>query len=172
MIEETAKDPLLHTFVIVALSTACRAGELLNLTWRDVDLTEGRLLFGRTKNNEGRAAWLHGEALRLFKEHAKVQPIERGARVFQSPAGAKYDYLTPFKEALTRLKVENFRFHDLRHSAATYLAMEGATEAQLRAIGGWKSGIVRQFVHIAAQDAKDVVAKMNRKILGGDDGLH
>ena len=38
---------------------------------------------------------------------------------------------------------------------------------QLRAIGGWKSGVVRKYVHIAAEDAKDVLAKMNKKILGG-----
>jgi integrase len=166
LLAATSKDATLHTFVVVALSTACRAGELVNLTWHDADLAEGRLLFRQTKNDEPRTAWLHGESLRLFKEHAKVRPIDDGARVFQSSTGKKYDYGTPFKEALAAAKIENFRFHDLRHSAATYLAMEGATEAQLRAIGGWKSGVVRKYVHIAAQDAKEVVAKMNRKILG------
>jgi integrase len=168
LLAQTAADQKLHTFVVLALSTACRAGELVNLRWRDVDLTEGRLLFRLTKNDEGRAAWLHGEALRLMTEHAKVRPLDSERRVFESPEGNKYDYLTPFKEAMAAAKVASFRFHDLRHSAATYLAMEGATEAQLRAIGGWKSGVVRQYVHIAAQDAKSVVAKMNRKILGGE----
>ena len=42
------------------------------------------------------------------------------------------------------------------------------TEQQLRAIGGWKSGVVSKYVHIAAQDAKEVLAKMNKKILGGE----
>ena len=86
--------------------------------------------------------------------------------MFESVTGSKYDYDEPFKEAVKAAGVTNFRFHDLRHSAATYLAMEGATEAQLRAIGGWKSGVVRKYVHIAATDARDVVAKMNKKIVG------
>lgn len=166
LLEQTAKDPTLRTFATIALSTACRAGELLKLAWRDVDLKEGRLLFRNTKNDEPRVAWLHGEALRLLTERAKVRPIDGEKLVFQSATGKTYDYIAPFKTAVTAAKLQNFRFHDLRHSAATYLAMEGATEAQLRAIGGWKSGVVRKYVHIAAQDAKEVLAKMNKKILG------
>jgi len=44
--------------------------------------------------------------------------------------------------------------------------MQGATEQQLRAIGGWKSNVVSRYVHLAAQDAKDVLEKMNKSILG------
>jgi integrase len=52
LLAETAKDPDLHAFTILALSTACRAGELLKLTWRDVDLDEKQLRFAirRTTN--------------------------------------------------------------------------------------------------------------------------
>jgi integrase len=125
------------------------------------------LLFRQTKNDEPRQAWLHGEALRLLTEHAKVRPIDSDQLVFPSPTGTSaYDYLTPFKTAAAAAKLHNFRFHDLRHSAATYLAREGATEAQLRAIGGWKSGVVRKYVHIAAEDAKEVTARMNKKMWG------
>ncbi len=51
-------------------------------------------------------------------------------------------------------------------SAATYLAREGATEQHLPAICGWKSAVVNRYVHLAATDAKAVVAKINEKILG------
>ncbi len=43
---------------------------------------------------------------------------------------------------------------------------QGATQEQLKAIGGWKSGVASRYVHLAAEDARDVLAKMNRKILG------
>jgi integrase len=62
--------------------------------------------------------------------------------------------------------IEGFRFHDLRHSAATYLAREGASEQQLKAIGGWKSGVVSRYVHLAGTETRDVVQRMNEKILG------
>ena len=177
LLEQTAKDPVLHTMVIVALSTACRAGELIKLTWRDVDLDEGRLLFRQTKNDEPRAAWLQGEALRAMTAHSNARR-RRDAdlldsdrldneRVFPSSTGRTgYDYHVAFKIAVAAASIQNFRFHDLRHSAATYLAMEGASEQQLRAIGGWKSAIVSRYVHLAAQDSREVMAKMNRKILG------
>lgn len=162
---ETQKDATLHCLVILALSTAARAGELLRLTWRDVDLKEGRLVFHITKNAQPRAVWLHGEALRLLKERAKVRQLHV-LEVFPGVSKGSYDYKKPFAAVIEAAGIADFRFHDLRHSAATYLAMEGASEQQLRAIGGWKSGIVSRYVHIASTDAKDVLAKMNKKILG------
>lgn len=166
LLAQTESDKTLHALVVLALSTAARAGELLRLSWRDVDLKEGRLLFRITKNAEPRAVWLHGEALRLMKERSKVRLIKSDA-VFPGADGrGTYDYKKPFAAAIEAASIADFRFHDLRHSAATYLAMEGASEQQLRAIGGWKSGVVSRYVHIASTDAKDVLAKMNRKILG------
>lgn len=166
LLTETAKDPQLHTLVVLALATAGRAGELLKLTWADIELTEGRAILRHTKNNEPRSVWLHGEALRLLCEH-KTRGLH-AERVFISERGEVYDYDTLFREACQRAQVSNFRFHDLRHSAATYLARMGATEQQLKAIGGWKSGVVSRYVHLAAADARGVLERMHDKILGAD----
>ena len=83
------------------------------------------------------------------------------------PASSKsrpYHYATAFTNAVNAAGIENFRFHDLRHSAATYLAQAGATEQQLRAIGGWKSGIVSRYVHLAAEDSREALARLAEKI--------
>jgi len=163
LLAETAKDPTLHLLTVLALSTAARAGELLNLTWDDVDLKEQRLLFRITKNAQPRVVWIHGEALRMIKEHGRVRRLD--GRLFANSKGGKYDYSPPFKAACAAAKLADFKFHDLRHSAATYLAREGATEQQLKAIGGWKSGVVSRYVHLAAADAKDVLQRMTDTIL-------
>jgi integrase len=165
LLAQTAKDPQLHTFTLLALSTAARAGELWNLQWRDVDLREGRLYLRKTKNAQPRTAWAHGETLPMLKEHGKIRRLDDD-RVFVSVTGKRYRYDKPFGEACNAAKVENLTFHGLRHSAATYLAREGATEQQLKAIGGWKSGVVSRYVHLVAEDARAVLAKMNEKILG------
>jgi integrase len=166
LLAETAKDAQLHTFVVLALSTAARAGELWNLRWRDVDLDGGRMHLQVTKNAQPRTAWINGEALRLLEAHG-----ERGkkaeARVFASVKGRRYRYDKPFTAACQAAQIKDFTFHGLRHSAATYLAREGATEQQLRAIGGWKSNVVSRYVHLAAEDGKAVLERMNSKILGG-----
>jgi integrase len=164
LLAETAKDPTLHLLTVLALSTAARAGELLNLKWSDVDLREQRLVFRVTKNAPPRAVWIHGEAQRLLKAHAQVRRLD--GRLFSNAPGGRYDYVKPFKAACAEAALADFKFHDLRHSAATYLAREGASEQQLKAIGGWKSAVVSRYVHIAAEDARDVLRRMNDKILG------
>ncbi len=161
LLVETAKSPKLHAFVVLALSTACRAGELLKLTWPDVDTETGRLLFRETKNGQPRTAWIGGEALRLLKE----LPVGKG-RVFPNDSGADgpWEYREGFKLALAAATIENFRFHDLRHSAATELARLGASEQQLKAIGGWKSSIVSKYVHLSATDSRELTSKLNEKL--------
>jgi integrase len=165
LLEQTVKDPQLHLVVMLALTTAARAGEILALTWSDVDLKDGRLLLRRTKNAQPRVVWVHGEALRLLKEHARIRRVN-DERLFVSQKGKRYDYRESFQIACADAKVQGFHFHDLRHSAATYLAREGATEQQLKAIGGWKSGVVSRYVHLAAEDARDIQEKMSARILG------
>jgi integrase len=165
LLAATTKDAQLHTLVVLALSTAARAGELLALTWHDVDLKDGRVLLRKTKNAQPRTIWVRGEALRLLKEHGKFRRIDDD-RVFVSQKGKRYDYHDPFEAACTAANLSDFHFHDLRHSAATYLARLGATEQQLKAIGGWKSNVVSRYVHLAAEDAKALVERMNDEILG------
>ena len=166
LLAETVKDPQLHVLVVMALSTAARAGELMSLSWHDVDLKDGRVLLGKTKNAQPRVVWVRGEALRLLKEHGRIRRLDDDPVFLGAAPGTRYDYHTHFKAACAAAGVTDFRFHDLRHSAATYLAREGATEQQLKAIGGWKSNVVSRYVHLAAEDAKAVLERMNAKILG------
>ncbi|GMW07884.1 MAG: hypothetical protein AMXMBFR8_26800 [Nevskiales bacterium] len=166
LLDATRADPVLHLLVVLALSTAARASDLLRLKWPDVDFKERRLLFRITKNAQPRAVWLHGEALRLLREHGKVRQLGTDL-VFPATRGrGPYQYAEPFKAAREAAGIQDFRFHDLRHSAATYLAMMGASEQQLRAIGGWKSGVVSRYVHLAAKDSDRILKRMNDKILG------
>ena len=183
LLAETVKDLQLHTLVVLALSTASRAGELLNMEWRDVDLKDGRVLLGRrqgqqsrleTKNGQARATWISGEALRLLKEHATVRHLD-DERVFSSPGRSggrgKYNYHDPFVAAVKAAGIEDFTFHGLRHSAATYLARAGATEQQLRAVGGWRSNVVSRYVHLAANDVQGLLSDLSEKVGGAIDGV-
>jgi integrase len=165
LLKETAKDPVLHLLVVLALTTAARAGELWNLRWADIDLQDGRALLRKTKNAQPRTVWVHGETLKLLKEHGRLRRLGDD-RIFASPTGRRYRYDKAFAAACKAAGIEDFRFHDLRHSAATYLARAGATQEQLKAIGGWKSSVVSRYVHLAAEDARGVLAKLGEKILG------
>lgn len=182
LLQETAKDPQLHVLVSLALSTAARAGELVGLTWAHVELTEteGRLLFVDTKNGDSRMAWVFGEALELLAEHkarnlahitayGTVVPasyhVFPGAWSKADKAYGRYDYLPRLHKALKAAGLTMARpFHALRHTAATNLASMGANGHQLKAAGGWKSNAVDKYVHIAAQDTKDMMQNYARRL--------
>lgn len=173
LLAQTAKDPQLHAVVHLALCCAPRAGEITNLMWEDVDqdallassADTVRVLLRETKNSEPRTAIVVGEALRLLREHWALAGCPVTGRVFQSRTGKMYRYHKPFVAAVRAAGIEDFHFHDLRHCAATWLAREGATHQQLKAIGGWKSNVVNRYVHLAANDVVDVVQRMNRKMI-------
>jgi integrase len=164
LLNETAKNPMLHAFVVVSLSTAARAGELIKLTCGDVDIATGQVIIREPKNGEMRTLWLHSEARRLVGALAQI-PHQQDDRVFvnESKRGW-YQYSKLFNAATDAAGIEGFTFHGLRHTAATYLAQQGATEQQLRAIGGWKSNVVSRYIHLAANDTKATVEKMNTGI--------
>jgi integrase len=64
-------------------------------------------------------------------------------------------------------KARNFRFHDLRHSAASYLAMNGASLAEIADILGHKTlQMTKRYAHLSEAHTAGVVARMNKAIFG------
>jgi integrase len=77
------------------------------------------------------------------------------------------DIRTPWETAIKRAKVSDFRFHDLRHSAASYLAMNGASLAEIAEILGHKTlQMVKRYSHLSESHTSKVVAAMNEKLFG------
>jgi integrase len=166
----------LYALVVCALCTGARAGELLGLTWRDVDLERKRAILNATKNDERRALSLTGPALTLLQERAKVRRIDTDL-VFPAPLPDKlaasekkpgrFDYAKPFRDAVKAAGITDFRFHDLRHTAASYLAMNGATTAELAAVLGHKTlTMVKRYSHLTELHVAGVVERMTDKVFG------
>jgi integrase len=81
------------------------------------------------------------------------------------------DLRTPWETALKNAGIEDFRFHDLRHSAASYLAMNGASLAEIAEVLGHKTlQMVRRYAHLSEAHTTNVVASMNEKIFGAENG--
>ncbi|MFN4163128.1 MAG: tyrosine-type recombinase/integrase [Ferrovibrio sp.] len=168
LLEACRKSPCsyLYPVVVVALSTGARYSEIMNLRWKDVDLDRGMARLEHTKNKERRALHLASHALQLIKDlHATAKP-NKGDFLFpradgMAPLTIKKHWLKALKEA----GVEDFRFHDLRHSAASYLAMNGATLAEVAEVLGHKTlQMVKRYAHISEQHTAKVVARMNEQI--------
>ena len=159
-------DPQLYPLVVLALSTGARRGELLGLRWPDVDLRRGVAVLHETKNDERRALPLAGLALELLQEQAGVRRIDSDL-IFAGPTGRATFPRAAWEAALTAAQIEDFRFHDLRHSAASYLAMSGATLAEIAEVLGHKTlAMVKRYSHLTEQHTSAVVARMNERIFG------
>jgi integrase len=142
-----------------------------------VDLHQGRITLHETKNGERRVVPLAGKALELLQAHAKVRRLDTPL-LFPSkvrdpktkvPVGPM-DLRTPWENALKTAGIEDFRFHDLRHSAASYLAMNGASLAEIAEVLGHKTlQMVKRYSHLSEAHTAGVVARMNARIFGGSE---
>jgi site-specific recombinase XerD len=72
-----------------------------------------------------------------------------------------------WKHAVQHAEISDFRFHDLRHSAASYLVMSGASLAEIAEILGHKTlSMVKRYAHLSEAHTARVVARMNAAIFG------
>jgi len=164
---QKSENQYLYPIVVLALSTGARKMEILNLEWGDIDLQRKMAVLHETKNNERRALPLAGRSLELISALGKTRRIDTKLS-FPSVDGKKpIDIRQPWEQAIKKSKLQNFRFHDLRHSAASYLAMSGASLAELAAVLGHKTlQMVKRYSHISEPHTAGVVSKMNKKIFG------
>ncbi|HDL86279.1 MAG TPA: site-specific integrase [Candidatus Acetothermia bacterium] len=160
----------LYLIVILALSSGMRKGEIMSLTWRQVDLKNRTIRLTNTKNNDARNIPVAGQALELLKQKAKVRNLQ-SALLFPSPRKPGHPFVLgrAWYPAIKASKIEDFRFHDLRHSAASYLAMTGATPSEIAAVLGHRTlSMVSRYAHIADEHSAKVVARMNDAFLSLD----
>lgn len=162
-------NPYLYPVVVLALSTGMRQGEIMGLTWDVVDLAKGRAVLHHTKNGEVRPVALTGHALELLKELNKIRRID-SKLLFPSKDKAiqkPMDLRSPWETAVKRAELDNFHFHDLRHTAASYFAMNGASLAEIAEILGHKTlQMVKRYAHLSEGHTAKVVESMNSKIFG------
>jgi integrase len=149
-----------HLFAVVtlALTTGGRKSELLGLKWKNVDFRQKMLVFEDTKNSETRAVPMIGQAYTLLKAMAPGKPKDL---VFPNDAGQIYHIRRAYETAVKRAGLENFRFHDLRHTAASNLAMSGATLYELQVYFGWKTpAMANRYAHLTRQHLQGLAERM------------
>ena len=158
--------PGLYPLVMLALSTGARRGELIGLCWQDVDLQAGRAILRDSKNREPRVLPL----VKPAREALAIMPRRIGSDLLfpalTDPTKPASIY-RPWYEALREAGIEDFRFHDLRHSCASYLAMNGASAVEIADVLGHKSlAMVRRYAHLNDAHKADLLERVTGRILG------
>ncbi len=161
---QEAGNPYLYPAVLVAITTGARRMEILSLKWEDVDLNAARAVLHNTKNGERRGLPLVEPALGALRELYK----NRGNSpfVFPSRDGTQpFDIKRSWDKAIATAGVENFRFHDLRHTCASYLIMNSVTMGEISELLGHKTlQMTKRYAHLFDNHKHSVVEKMSTKI--------
>lgn len=164
-----SRNVFLYPVVILALSTGMRQAEVMGLTWDDVDLKKGRAILHETKNGERRAVSIASHALEVLTEFSKLRRID-SKLLFPAKeirTQKPMDLRTPWETAVKKAELEDFHFHDLRHTTASYLAMNGASLAEIAEVLGHKTlAMVKRYAHLTEGHTARVVESMNTKIFG------
>ncbi len=159
----------LHDLVILAIWTGCREGELMALRRSWVRLSEGGLTLPAetTKTKRERFVPLVGPALEVVERRLKQ---DRREYLFATPsaAGAAKEPMFPrraWNTALRRAGIPDFRFHDLRHTHASYLAMSGATERELmESLGHSTPAMASRYAHLANEHKRRVASRLEAAV--------
>ncbi|MCZ6667255.1 MAG: site-specific integrase [Gammaproteobacteria bacterium] len=163
--ESTSKN--LYLITLLALSTGMRQAEILTLKWEHISFERNTITLFKTKNKEVRVVPLVGIAKTLLQKHGKVRSL-KNPYVFQGRHHTHSKFpRKAWGTALKKAEIEDFTFHDCRHSAASELAMNGASLHEIAAVLGHKTlAMVQRYAHLSEQHTISVVERMNEAVFG------
>jgi integrase len=154
--------------VIFALATGLRQSNVVGLEWSHVNLKSGHAWVGadQSKNGKPIAVPLNATALEVLRR----QLGKHRERVF-TYAGKPLGWANTkaWRDALKRAGIENFRWHDLRHTWASWHRQAGTPTHELQRLGGWRSSVmVERYAHLAPDHLAQAAARID-SLLGGYD---
>jgi integrase len=155
----------LERIMAFAINTGMRQGEILDLRWPFVDLSRRTATIMLSKNGERRTIPLNDNAMDVMKTQAKVRHLSSDY-VFTSRTGTrleKRNLVRAFHQAVSRGKVEDFRFHDLRHTFATRLAQAGVDIYTIAKLLGHKDiRMTQRYAHHSTESLRGGVEVLDK----------
>jgi integrase len=140
----------LYLLVLMGISTGARRSEMITLKWESINLKARTAHLSTSKNGEQRILTLTND---LVTELIKFRQI--GGYVFSysdNLCGYFKNFDCHWREALTKAGIKDFRFHDLRHTCASLLAMNGASLLEIAQVLGHKSiTMTQRYSHLCTE---------------------
>jgi integrase len=152
----------LYLIVLLAITTGARKGELTQLRWNDIDFERRTAYVSSTKNGQPKVLPLTDSVikeLQLFD--TKDISLIFASKVKENVA---YCFTKPWKRALEDAEIKDFRFHDLRHSCASYLAQSGASLLEIADVLGHKQiSVTKRYAHLCIEHKSSLI----NRVMGG-----
>lgn len=166
-----AAAPNLAHLIQFAVETGMRSEEQFGLTWGQVDLPRREVRLTGTKNGTSRTVPLSDKALQIIQSlprHIKLPYV-----FWYRPQGSKdvdtakrYTSLQrPWKQALKAAGIEDFKWHDLRHTFASWAVQRGADMYKLQVVLGHKSPqMTQRYAHLRSDDLHEIAQLFGTKV--------
>jgi len=156
--------PRLYLLVLMAITTGARKGELFGLRWSDIDLNRSIAYVNRTKNGEPKVLPLLPAVVDEARRFVSNDGPE--ALLFASRLNPNKPYTveaSTWPTTLRAAKLRDFRFHDLRHTCASYLAQSGASLLEIgEVLGHRQPSVTKRYAHLTVGNK----AKLVNRVLG------
>jgi len=168
----TATAPHLRPLLEVAVETGMRLGEMLSLTWSQVSFERREVILHETKNGKPRVVPLSPRAAAVF---GAISRHQTSSHVFcDHVTGQPFTTIRKgFVAACRRAGITDLRFHDLRHTFASWAVQSGMDLYRLaRILGHADTQMTVRYSHLATEDLHDAIEKMAAKLAvpQGQDG--
>ncbi len=157
-----ANSPQLYLAVILSLSTGARRDEIWSLRWENVDLAEGYLTFRQTKNGDIRSVPVIGQALDLLRDYHQKHRLLHTSLMFPSSTNPQkpLEFRKRWESVLRKAEIADFRYHDLRHSAASYMVRNGMDLRLVAEILGHRTlQMTMRYSHLKRDHLKEAMLK-------------
>jgi len=156
--------------IAFALNTGLRRGEQFNLRWENVNLANRVLTIPRSKHGGSRHVQLNDTAMAVLRAlpsrfHSRwVFPGVAG----KTPMNANNFRYRVFDPALRRAKIEDFTWHDLRHTFASRLVMRGADLRSVQELLGHKTlTMTLRYAHLSPAHLHQAVKLLDAGVSSG-----
>ena len=152
----------LYLIVLLAITTGARKGELTKLRWNDIDFDRRTAYVATTKNGQPKVLPLTDSVIRELKLFdSKDSSLIFASRIKCEVA---YCFTKPWKRALEDSDIKDFRFHDLRHSCASYLAQSGASLLEIADVLVHKQiSVTKRYAHLCIEHKSSLI----NRVMGG-----
>jgi integrase len=156
----------LEAIIVTALNTGMRKGEILNLKWENVDFKNRVITVEGTKTGEIRRIPMNNKLTEIFQSAKKES---KGEFVFSENGNPYGDVKTGWWTALERAGIENFRFHDLRHTFGSRLGMSGVDVKAIADLMGHKTiQMTMRYSHPTPEYKRKAVELLDRTVTKTD----
>lgn len=172
LLEELSKRSSdVHDMTLFSLHTGARAGEVFNLQWGNVDLLQGIVLFKDTKSGKNRPAFLTDEVKTMLVLR-RPEEMKPASLVFSGKGGKKIVQISDsFNRAVDKLRLnedvidrlQRVTFHTLRHTFASWLAIDGINPFHLKELLGHSDlKLTERYSHLSESALKEAALRIQQ----------